>query len=109
MSVSYAEFRSVVFDAAKGLDALTTYIETRLEIADHMESEGLEEAATEVRAVWTRVWEVINGAPRRALLSELHEMMDPVSFDEQGGYDEDEYEEVPEDDGREGSWIPRLL
>lgn len=101
MSVSYSEFRAVVFDAAKGLEALTTYIETRLEIADRLEERGSEETATEVRAVWTRVWEVLNGAPRRALLSELHEILDPVPFDEQGDYDSDD----PEDGEAGDQWL----
>lgn len=100
MAATYAEFRAVVFDAARGLDALNSYIETRLEIADRMEADNMPDAATEVRAVWTRAWEVLNGAPRRALLSELHEILDPVSFDEyadgsddDGECDDDDFDE----------------
>jgi len=77
-----AEFRSVVFDATRGLDALNRFIETRFEIADVMEADGMPEAAEEVREVWTEVWSVLSDAPRRALMAELHDIMEPIAFDE---------------------------
>lgn len=109
MSVSDAEFRGVVFDALKGLDALSTFIETRFEIADNMEENGMEEAAAEVREVWAKIWGVVTGAPRRALLAELHDFMDPVTYDDidlEDGLAEDTVEVSPDDtDGHEGYWL----
>lgn len=77
-----AEFRAVVFDAIKGLDALNSFIETRFEIADTMEEQGMTDAADEVREVWTGVWNALADAPRRALLAELHDFMMPTPADD---------------------------
>lgn len=89
-----AAFRAVVFDAARGLDALNAFIETRLALADDLEANGSPEAAQEVREVWYNVWATLADAPRRALMAELHDIMEPIPPDSLVECDDEAFETV---------------
>ena len=83
-------FRRIVHEAASGLDALNAFIETRFDMADALEEVGGEEAASEVRAVWTPLWSALSSPIlRRALLAELHDILDPTPADDMIAYEAD--------------------
>lgn len=69
------DLHALAVAASDGLAALNAFIETRFALADELEATE-PEAAAEMRATWTDVWECLADAPTRALHAELHE--DPV-------------------------------
>lgn len=79
------EFRRVVLDAATGINSLNRFIETRFEMADEFEARDPDSAAAaeEMRATWTHVWEVLGGAPQRAIWAELHDILCPQAADDE--------------------------
>lgn len=77
-----AELRGVLFDAARGISALDAFIETRFEMADRYENEGEHEAAEQIRETWTKVWDALADGPRRAILAELHDLLNPAEANE---------------------------
>ena len=82
MTMTEAQYRHFVFEAAKGLNALNAFIETRFHLADAYEAEGDLECAEIMRDTWSEVWATLVDVPQRALAAELHDIMSPPVPDE---------------------------